>query len=117
MRSVTKNLLFVLITIMAYLPMTVTYALPDISVSEQSQSMSDMDMSKCHEQQSGNNCSHCSDLHNCNTSHSSCSTSSAITSPTYELNVNQEMLTTYLTIQVDTIFQQLIPLLRPPISL
>lgn len=117
MHRMTKNLLLVLITIMAYLPVAIAYAVPDVAVSEQTQAMVEMDMSNCHDQQTSKKCGHCTDQHNCNAAHSSCSTSSGIALQTHALNTNQHVKSWYVTFRVGTLFQQPIPLFRPPISL
>jgi hypothetical protein len=117
MHRMTKKLLFVLITIVAYLPMAIAYSVPDVSVSEQTQSMADMDMSNCHDQQTSKKCGHCTDQHNCNAAHSSCSTSFGISSQSYDLNINQKVKSGYSTFRVGIQFQQPIHLFRPPISL
>ena len=113
----TKNLLLVLITIMAYLPMALAYAVPDVAVSEQTQSVVEMDMSNCHDQQISKKCGHCTDQHNCNAAHSSCSTSLGIAFQSYDLNINQNVKSWYATFRVSTLFQQPVHLFRPPISL
>jgi len=113
----TKKLLLILITLMAYLPLTVSYAMPDVSVPEQYQAVMTMDMSNCHDQQLNKKCGHCSDDHNCNSSHSSCSTSSVIATQAYRLGVEHDNKGQYMTFNVSTLFQQPIPLFRPPISL
>ena len=127
MRSYTKKLLFALFSIMAYLSMATSYALPAISVAEQSQDIvevdmdmgmgMDMSMMDCHHQQANKKCTHCIDQHNCNSAHSSCSISVGIASQYDELNVNKNTKPHYLTLRVTTLFQQTIPLFRPPISL
>lgn len=117
MNNITKRLLIVLFTIVAYLPMAIAYSVPDVSVPEQSQFVVEMDMSNCHEQQTSKKCGHCSDQHNCNAAHSSCTSSLGITSQSYDLNINQNVKNWYATFRVDTLFQQAIHLFRPPISL
>ena len=123
MRSYTKKLLFVLLTIMAYLSMATSYALPVISVAEQPRDVvemsMDMDMSMmdCHHQQANKKCAHCTDQHNCNSAHSSCSISVGIATQYDELNVKKKAKPLYTILRVGTLFQQTIPLFRPPILL
>ncbi len=117
MHQATKKLLLILFTIMAYLPMTVAYAVPDVAMTEQVQSMIKMDMSDCHEQRIKQKCGHCADQHNCNSSAGSCSTSFGIPSYSAELVVNHKLNPWYMAYHVDTPRQHTSTLYRPPISL
>lgn len=117
MHQVTTKLLLIFITIMAYLPMTVAYAVPDISMVEQVQSVSQMDMSNCHEQKVKQKCGHCAEQHNCNSSTGSCSTSFGIPSYSYDLTVNHKLNSWYAAYYVNTPRQHTSTLYRPPISL
>ena len=117
MHRATRKLLLILITIMAYLPMTVVYAVPTIPMTEQVQSVAEMDMSDCHQQQSKQKCGHCSEQHNCNSAHSSCSTSFGIPAHSYELVVNQKLDSWYVAFHANTPLQHTIALFRPPILL
>jgi len=104
---------------MAYLPMTMAFAVPNISVAEQTQAMADMGMKNCHDQQNNtsNDCGHCTDQFNCNNATNSCSTSVSLVSHSHELNNSQDAKALYLTFHDSTLFQRSNPLLRPPISL
>ena len=120
MNRMSKQLLFVLMTIMAYLPMTVVYAVPDVSIAPQSQSvmtMTDMDMADCHHQKTEINCEHCANQHSCNCSHSACSTSIGLTHQSAELNALNHTENSYSVMQLSALFQQSTLLFRPPISL
>jgi len=117
MNRITKRLLFVLITIMAYLPMTVVYAVPDVSIVQQSQSAMTMDMADCHHQQLEKTCEHCANQHSCKCSHSSCSTSIGLPLQSVELEALNNASSRYSIIQVSTLFQRTTLVFRPPISL
>ena len=127
MAHTTKRLLFVFFIIMAYLPMTMAYAVPTLSVAEQTPAVvdmnmdmdMDMDMKNCHNQQNkmSQNCGHCTDKHNCNNATGSCSTSVSIVSQSYGLNRFQDLKTVYLSFRDNARFQRSKPLFRPPISL
>ena len=122
MSRFTKKWLFVLITIMAYFPMATAYAMPMIFIGQVTQNEAvemtmTMDMSNCHHQQMAKKCAHCADQHHCNSAHSSCSASVGIALQSYELTVKQNSKPHYLTLRVSTLFQQTLPLFRPPISL
>lgn len=113
----TKRLLFVLITIMMYLPMTVVNAAPDINLSGTTQTMATMTMNTDHDHQTMHNkCGHCSDQHNCKTTHGSCSTSLGIPAQNFNLNISHYAQPQYAILDVATLAQQSFPLLRPPIS-
>jgi hypothetical protein len=114
MRSITKQLILVLMIIMAYLPMTVVYAVPDISIPEQNPVVSEMDMSNCHDEQSSNKCGQCADQYQCQ---STASSGLALAPSSDRLGINQSVTVRYMTHDVSTKFQQPIPLFRPPISL
>ncbi|MDH5357316.1 MAG: hypothetical protein OEW63_01650 [Gammaproteobacteria bacterium] len=120
MRSITKKLLFVLITIMAHLPMTVAYAVPDISVPQQTYSTDmnmNMDMADCHSEQVPKKCGHCSDQHNCNTAHGSCSVSVGITELPTELYAYRNATRWHSTFHASSPPAQSSSLFRPPITL
>jgi hypothetical protein len=124
MHHITKRLLFVLLTIMAYLPMTVVNAMPNVAISVQTQTqsvttmdMAGMDMTDCHHNQVNKTCDHCSSQHAAHCVHSACSVSLAITTPYSLLSINRYLKNSDKTLRIDTQFQQTIPLLRPPISI
>lgn len=118
MTSMTKRMLFVLITIIMYLPMTVVNAAPDIRLSGQMQTVTVTTMSNHHDHTTmQNKCSHCSDQHNCKSSHTSCSTSLGIPAQIFNLHISHYAQPQYAILHVSTLAQQPIPLLRPPISL
>ncbi len=113
----TKRLLFALITIMMYLPMTVVNAAPDINLSGNTQTIMTMDMNNHHDDQTMHNkCSHCSDQHNCKSAHNSCSTSLGIPAQSFNLDISYYAQPRYAMFNVSSLFQQPLPLLRPPIS-
>jgi len=124
MHRVTKNILFILLTIMAYLPMTVVNALPNVTVPIQSTTtmsmatmdMDAMDMTDCHHQAS-KTCDHCSTEHASHCVHSACSVSLAITTHYLLVNINRNLKNSDKTLRFNTQFQQTTPLLRPPISI
>jgi hypothetical protein len=125
MHRVTKKILLVLLTIMAYLPMTVVNAMPDVAIPVQTQSvttmnmammdMDAMDMADCHHQ-ANKTCDHCSSQHGYHCGHSASSVSLAITTHYSLLNINRNLKTSDKTLRINTQFQQTTPLLRPPIS-
>lgn len=126
MHRVTKKILLVLLTIMAYLPMTVVNAMPDVAIPVQTQSvttmnmammdMDAMDMADCHHQ-ANKTCDHCSSQHATHCVHSACSVSLAAIATHYSLlNINRNLKTSDKTLRINTQFQQTTPLLRPPIS-
>ena len=110
----TKRLLLVLLIIMVYLPMTVVYAVPDISIPEQIYSVSEMDMSSCHHEQSSNKCDQCVDQVHC---HGTASSSFPLAPSSDGVGINQNDTTRYTSHDLNAEFQQSIPLFRPPISL
>jgi uncharacterized membrane protein len=120
MHRITKRLLFILLTIMAYLPMTVVNAMPNVSIPAQTQSvitmdMAGMDMADCHHQ-TNKTCDHCSSQHATHCVHSACFVSLAITTHYSLLNINRNFKNSDKTLRINTQFQQTTPLLRPPIS-
>jgi|GEM_PF-1655082 len=131
MHRTTKKLLFVFITIMAYLPMTVmnlANAVPNISTSMQIQSvtakdtatmptMSMMDIADCDHHQASKSCDHCSTQHSCHCVHSSCSVSLGITAHYAVFSNYRNIKDGYKALRIDTQFQQPTRLLRPPISI
>lgn len=114
MKSITRRLLLVLTIIMAYLPMTVVYAMPDISIPEQNVVASEMDMSSCHDEHSSKKCDACNDQFHC---HSTASSHFGLALSSEWLGLNQDGLTRYTKHDLNLNFQQPIPLLRPPIFL
>ncbi|MFT7414284.1 MAG: hypothetical protein ACI9FO_000943 [Methylophagaceae bacterium] len=131
MHRITKRLLFVLLSIMVYLPMTIVNAMPNVSIPVQSQSatvmnmtttqamaMMDMDMAAvdCHHQ-ANKICDHCSTQHSSHCVHSSCSVSLAITTLYSLLSINRDLKNSDKTLRINTQFQQPTRLLRPPISI
>jgi hypothetical protein len=125
MHCLTKKILLVLLTIMAYMPMTVVNAMPDVTIPVQTQSvttiniamidMDEMDMADCHHQ-ANKTCDHCSNQPAPHCAHSACSVSLAITTYHSLLNIHRNLKTSDKTLRINTQFQQPTPLLRPPIS-
>lgn len=119
MHNITKKLLFVLLTMMAYLPMTVVNAMPDVAVQSQpviTMDMSTMDMTDCHHQ-SNETCDTCATKHNCHCVHSSCSVSVGITAHYFVLITHRKLKDSSKALKISTLFQQPSHLFRPPISL
>jgi len=131
MPRLTKKLLFVLLTIMAYLPMTVmnvTNAMPTVSSPLQSQSIDTMNMATmamtgmaaadCHHQ-TNKTCDHCVAQHTSHCVKSTCSVNLnvAITSPYSLPNISRNLKNSVHTLRINTQFQQPTSLLRPPISI
>tara|TARA_R110002050_G_scaffold57423_5_gene129363 strand:- start:287904 stop:288290 length:387 start_codon:yes stop_codon:yes gene_type:complete len=128
MPRLTKKLLFVLLTIMAYLPMTVmnvANAMPTVSSPVQSQSvhamnmaMTDMAAADCHHQ-TNQTCDNCLAQHTSHCVKSACSInlSVAITSPYSLLNISRNFKNSDHSLRINTQFQQPTNLLRPPISI
>jgi hypothetical protein len=120
MHNITKKLLFVLLTIMAYLPMTVVHAMPDVTSPIQANitmDMSAMDISICHHQQVDKTCDSCDTKHNCHCVHSSCSVSVGITAHYCVLTTHRKLKDYSKGLQISTLFQQPSRLFRPPIFL
>lgn len=120
MYRLTKRLLFVLLTIMAYLPLTVVNAIPNVAIPVQTQSatsmdMAMMDMAECNHH-TNSTCDHCSSQQASHCVHSACSVSLAITTHYLLLNINRNLKNSDETLRINTQFQQTTPLLRPPIS-
>lgn len=106
---------------MTYLPMTVVYAVPDLPVAESSISSSmdmdmNMDMTDCHSDRVSKKCGHCSDQHNCNAAHGSCSVNFGIAAASFELTVHQAVSIWYSTVNVSAPPIYSSSLFRPPIS-
>ena len=129
MQRITRRLLFVLLTIMAYLPMTVVNAMPNVSIPVQTQSVVAMNMATmtamammdtaaadCHHHQADKTCDHCSTQHSSHCVHSPCSVSLAITTLYSLLSINRNLTNSDKTLRINTQFQQPAHLLRPPIS-
>ncbi len=129
MYRTNKRLLLVLLTIMAYLPMTVmnvANAMPNASVPMSTQSIVAMDMTNmamidagvadCHHQ-ANKSCEHCSIQSGAHCVHNACSVSLAITTPYSLLNINRDLKNNDKTMRISTQFQQPTRLLRPPISI
>ena len=116
MHKATK-LLLILTMLMAYLPMSMAYAMSDGAMQEEMQSEMAMDMENCHEQQVEPKCGHCADQHNCNSAFGSCSTSFGLASYSYDLAIKQKLNSWYLAFHVNTPLQHSLALFRPPISL
>lgn len=110
---------------MAYLPMTVVNAMPNVSIPTQSQSVTAMDMTTmmdtdttttdCHP--ANKTCDHCSSQYAPHCAHSACSVSLAITSHYSLLSINRNLKNSDKTLRINTQFQQPTRLLRPPISI
>ncbi len=120
MHHVTKQIVFILLTIMAYLPMTVVNAMPNVAIPTQTQSvttmdMGAMDMADCHHQ-ANKTCDHCSSQPAAHCAHGACSVSLAITTIYSLLNINRHLTNSDKPLRFNTQFQQPTPLLRPPIS-
>ena len=125
MNRVTKQIVFILLTIMVYLPMTVVNAMPNVSIPTQTQSvttmdmamidMGAMDMADCHHQ-ANKTCDHCSSQPAAHCAHGACSVSFAITTIYSLLNINRHLTNSDKPLRFNTQFQQPTPLLRPPIS-
>lgn len=125
MHRATKKILLVLLTIMAYLPMTVVNAMPDVAISIQTQSVTTpnmamididaVDMTDCHHQ-TNKTCDHCSSQQATHCVHSACSASLAITTHYSLFSINRNLQSSNKTLPINTQFQQTTPLLRPPIS-
>ena len=125
MHRITKRLLFVLLTIIAYLPMTVVNAMPNVSIPVQTQSAPVMNMmdtamadaTDCYQQeQADKTCAHCASQHASHCASSVCSVSLAITAHYSLLNINRNLTNSDKTLRIDTPFQRPPPLIRPPIS-
>jgi hypothetical protein len=121
MHRITKKILLVLLTIMAYLPMTVVNAMPDVAIPVQNQSITTMDvammdMADCYHQ-ANEICDHCSSQHTAHCVHSACSISLAITTHYSLLSINRDFKHSDKSLRINTQFQQTTPLLRPPISI
>jgi len=127
MYRITKRLLFVLLTLMTYLPMTVinvANAMPNVSIPVPAQSVMAMDMTTmmntaatgCHHQAS-KTCNHCSNQYAPHCAHSACSVSLAITTHNSLLSINRNLKNSDEILRIDTQFQQPTLLLRPPISI
>lgn len=121
MHNITKKILIVLITIMAYLPMTVVNAMPDVAMPVQTQAvtamdMATMDMDDCHHEKASTSCDTCLSQHSCHCVHSSCSISFGLTAHYFALSINRNLKNSAKTLRINTQFQQATRLLRPPIS-
>tara|TARA_R110002049_G_scaffold65772_3_gene172397 strand:- start:323 stop:706 length:384 start_codon:yes stop_codon:yes gene_type:complete len=127
MHSINKNILFVLLTIMAYLPMTVVNAMPNVGIPVQThQSATSMQMmtmegmesmadANCHP--ANKTCDHCSNQNATHCANSACSVSVAITTHYPFFSINRHFKNSDKVLRINTQFQEPSPPLRPPISI
>jgi len=101
--------------------MAVVNAVPEISTSH---SQSEVMMTMSSHSGSGQNhqnmdkqCGHCSDQHNCKSSHNNCSTNLGIAMQQFDLAISQYNQTQYNVFNATAPTQLTLPLLRPPITL
>lgn len=113
----TTKLLLILTMLMAYMPMSMAYAMPDGAMQEEMQSEMAMNMENCHEQQVEPKCGHCAEQHSCNSAFGSCSISFGLTTYSSDLATKQNLNSWSLAFHVDTPLQHSLALFRPPISL
>lgn len=104
---------------MAYLPMTVVNAMPDVTISVQTQSvttmdMATMDMADCQHHQATKTCDHCSTT---DCVQGSCSISLGVTSHYSVLSNHRNVKDAYKMLHISTEFQHPPRLYRPPISI